>query len=394
MKFLPYGQHSIDDDDIASVVDVLKTGPLTSGPKADEFEKLLATVIGAEEAVVCSNGTTALHLACLAAGVRSGDVAIVPAITFLSTANAVRMCGGDVVFADVCPATGLMTPETLSAAIKRAGGDVKAVLPVHLNGQSQYMGEIYQLAKEAGAEVITDCCHALGADYQAGGKPGDGQFEDFACYSFHPVKSIAMGEGGAVTTNDPEAARRMRHLRSHDLRRDGADWRRKEAAFDQGDSENPWYYEMQELGYNYRANDLQCALGISQLGKLGPFVERRRQIADLYAGALSASSNKIRPIDRSKDCESAWHLYPVLIDFAELGISRAKMMKALQSKGIGTQVHYIPVSDQPYYQELYGRQELPGAAEYYAKALSLPMYPALSDDDVRRVIAEILELTA
>lgn len=390
MKFLPYGQHSIDDADIEAVVKVLKNGPLTSGPKAPDFEKALARKLGVKEAVVCSNGTTALHLACMAAGLAPGDVAIVPSITFLSTANAVRMCGADVVFADVCANTGLMTPATLEHAIEKTENRLKAVLPVHLNGQCHDIEAMRVIAKQqAGVAVITDCCHALGADYSSGGKPGDGQFEDYACFSFHPVKSIAMGEGGAVTTNDSDAAKRMRLLRAHDLRRESENWQFPSQGFDSSGDANPWYYEMTELAYNYRANDLQCALGISQLEKLDDFVSRRRELANLYTKAFEEVSNLIKPIERAGFAASAWHLYPVLIDFKELGKERGIVQRELMEKGIGTQVHYIPVSDQPYYRNLYGEQNLPGASDYYEKVLSLPIFPAMTDDDVFRVVKAI-----
>lgn len=394
MKFLPYGQHTIDDSDIEAVVDVLKSGPLTSGPKAAAFEAALAQKIGVKEAVVCSNGTTALHLACMAADLKPGDVAIVPSITFLSTANAVRMCGADVVFADVCANTGLMTPDTLQEAIEKAGSKLKAVLPVHLNGQCHDMDALQSLAKKHAAVVITDCCHALGADYHAGGKPGNGQLEDFACFSFHPVKSIAMGEGGAVTTNNSKAADRMRLLRGHDMQRDAEKWQLSESAFDSSGQANPWYYEMSELAYNYRANDLQCALGISQLEKLDGFVERRRQLADLYDKAFEGLSNLVRPVERAGYSLSAWHLYPVLVDFEALGKERGTVQRALMERGVGTQVHYIPVSNQPYYRKLYGEQNLPGATGYYERALSLPIFPSMSDEDVFRVVEAIKEVCA
>lgn len=387
-QFLPYGRHAIDEDDIEAVVDVLRSAPLTAGPKIPEFEQAFANYIGANEAVVCSNGTAALHLAAMAAGLQTGDVAIVPAITFLATANAVRMTGAEVCFADVDPETGLMTPETFSAALAKAQGPVKAVLPVHMNGQSEHMESISHIATENGLKVITDCCHALGADYKAGGKPGDGKYEDMATFSLHPVKSIAMGEGGFIVTNDEQLAHKMRLLRSHAMEKDPDEWQRN-AGFDTEGEANPWYYEMQMLAYNYRATDMQCALGLSQLKKLDNFIESRRKVADLYDKAFASMSNLVKPVRRSLDCVSAWHLYVVQFDFEAVGLERATVMKKLQSMGVGTQVHYVPVSSQPYYTDRYGRQDMPGAESYYAGILSLPIFPAMTEADVDHVVGAI-----
>jgi len=389
MAVLPYGRHQIDDDDIEAVVDVLRNGLLTSGPKAAEFEADFAAKIGAEEAVVCSNGTTALHLAVMAAGLGPGDVAIVPTLTFLSTANAVRMAGAEVQFADVDSDTGLLTPKTLLAAYKKVDGAVKAVLPVHLNGQCADMPEIKDIATANNSALITDSCHALGAEYAGGGRPGDGRYEDMACFSLHPVKSIAMGEGGMVTTNNPKFAKRMRLLRSHDMVRDAADWVLADVSFDKNGDANPWVYEMHELGYNYRAPDILCALGQSQLKKLDGFVARRREIAEFYDELLAPLGNFLRPVPRTMLAKSAWHLYPVLIDFNTREEDRAEVMRRLLAEGIGTQVHYIPVSGQPYYSNRYGTQKFAGANSYYQRVLSLPIFPAMSDEDVRGVVSAL-----
>jgi len=387
--FLPYGRHQIDDDDIAAVVDVLKHGALTCGPKVDAFEAAFSAQVGAPESIVCSNGTTALHLAMMGLDIGPGDAVIVPTVTFLSTANAARMAGADVVFADVCPDTGLLIPDTLEDAFLRSRKPIKAVLPVHLNGQCGDIQSISAICREREVAVVTDCCHALGATYKPPlvGSPGNGQLEDMACFSLHPVKSIAMGEGGVVTTSDTQLAARLRILRSQGMMRDPADWQQADLAFapSSGDA-NPWYYEMQELGYNYRATDLQCALGLSQLGKLDGFVARRREIASLYDRQIDARLNSAVPIPRTQAAESAWHLYPVLIDYKGLGKDRAAVMAELAALGVGTQVHYIPVSSQPYYERLYGKQRFAGAERYYERVLSLPIFPAMSDDDVTRVV--------
>ncbi len=391
--FLPYGRHQLDEDDIKAVVDVLRNGILTGGPKAAEFEHDFASVLEVKEAVVCSNGTTALHLAIIAAGVTTGDQAIVPAITFLSTANVVRMAGADVIFADVDPDTGLLTPATFLEALSRADmARVKVVLPVWLNGQAEHAAEIYKIAHEYGLKVITDCAHALGADYISGGKPGDGMYEDIATFSLHPVKSIAMGEGGMVTTTNAALAERLRSLRSHDIQRDARTWKNKDLAFDKNGNANLGYYEMHELGYNYRATDFQCALGQSQLKKLDRFVARRRKIAEIYDQYFADSNLPLSPVRRSVDCQSAWHLYPVLIDYDALRTTRTELMKNLAGRCVGTQVHYVPVSHQPYYRDLYGVQKLPGVDRYYQRVLSLPIYPAMEEKDVGKVVRALREI--
>ncbi len=387
--FLPYGRHSIDSEDIEAVTSVLKSDFLTGGPVVSELEKAFAAKIGVKEAIVCSNGTTALHLAVIAANIKPGDLVVVPSITFLSTANVVRMIGADVVFADVDPKTGLMTSEAMQDAISVASKRPKAVIPVHLNGQSCEMAEISNVACEHEMTIITDCCHALGAEYIDSGKPGDGRYEDFGCFSLHPVKSIAMGEGGIVTTNNTELAERMRRLRSHDLNRDQSLWQNNEMALDTSGKPNPWFYEMHELGFNYRATDMQCALGLSQLKKLDQFCGRRRELVARYDTAFMSFSDLVQPIERNGFSTSAWHLYPLLIDFNQLGKSRAKVMDELHVNNIGTQVHYIPVHKQPYYEKLYGEQELPGANAYYAKALSIPLYPTLANEEQDYVIEQI-----
>lgn len=376
-SFLPYGRQHIDEDDIAAVAESLRGDLLTTGPRVAQFEDSLAAATGAAHAVAVGNGTQALHLACLAADIGADDAAIVPSVTFLATANAVRYCGADVVFADVDPQTGLMRPEDFLAAIARANGkNIKAVLPVHLGGHPADMTAIADIAREHDITVISDCCHALGGEYD-GAPIGSGRYESMAIFSFHPVKTIAMGEGGAITTNDPALAARLRRLRSHGM----------EPRADVG----PWAYDMNEMGYNYRLTDIQCALGLSQMRKLDSFIARRRQLADFYDKAFHGM-NHVRTPRRSAQGISGWHLYSLSIDFDAAGMSRADVMNALKDKGIGTQVHYIPVHSQPYYRALYGEIELAGADAYYARTLSIPFYPALSDDDAARVIHTIKDI--
>jgi UDP-4-amino-4,6-dideoxy-N-acetyl-beta-L-altrosamine transaminase len=377
MSFLPYGRQSIDDDDIAAVTEALRSDFLTTGPRVEAFETAFADKVGAKFAASCSNATAGLHLAMLALKVQPGDVAIVPSTTFLSTANCVRMVGADVVFADVDPASGLMTPETLAEAIKRAGGRrIAAVLPVHLRGDVVDLPKITALAKSVGAAVVEDAAHAVGSTSEFG-RVGDGAHSAMTVFSFHPVKTIATGEGGMVTTNDPALAERLRSLRSHGMRRtEGGD---------------PWLYEMAELGFNYRLPDINCALGLSQLAKLDRFVTRRRELAARYADLLGPHEDQINLAASPAWSNPALHLITVLIDFEGLGIPRADVVRWLKAEEIGTQVHYIPVHTQPYYRALNPGLSLPGAELWYAQALSLPLFPAMADADVDRVVVALVE---
>jgi UDP-4-amino-4,6-dideoxy-N-acetyl-beta-L-altrosamine transaminase len=384
-RFLPYGRQTIEADDIDEVVAALRSDYLTTGPRVDAFEQAFATVTGAAQAVACNSGTAALHLAALALDLIPGDAAIVPAMTFLATANVVRMCGAEVVFADVDPQTGLLTVDTFEAALARArasGLRVRAVFPVHLNGQLCDRAAIAVVAEREGVTIVEDSCHALGvADVGAAEHGG------FACFSTHPVKAIATGEGGVVTTADAGAAKRLRSLRSHGMIRDVAQFADRAAGVEDGRA-RPWYYEMQEIGWNYRMPDLLCALGISQLRKLARFHARRVELARAYDALLAPLAPDVMPVGRH-DVPHGWHLYAVRIDFARLGLSRMRLMQALTARGIGTQVHYIPVHRQPYYLARYGALSLPGADAYYERCLSLPLFPSMKNDEVARVAAAL-----
>ena len=377
-EFLNYGKQSIDDQDIKAVADVLKSDFLTTGPQIEKFEQSLSNHTQAKYAVACGNGTQALHLACLAAGLKTGDYAIIPAITFLATANAVRYCGADVIFCDVDKDTGLMNAEHLNQALsENKDKNIKAVLPVHLAGQICDMVKIHKIAKQNGLKIIEDCSHAIGSEYN--NIPcGNCKYSDFSTFSFHPVKTIAMGEGGAITTNNEAAAEKMRTLRSHGMEKDG--------------NQEIWAYNMNDLGYNYRVSDMQCALGISQMSKLNKFIKRRQEIANLYDELFKPLNPVIRTPVRVRWCDPAWHLYALRIDFKALTMDRGQMMHRLKDKNIGTQVHYIPVSSQPYYQTLYGKKHLEGAEHYYEHTLSIPLYPAMNNQDVEYVASAIKEI--
>jgi UDP-4-amino-4,6-dideoxy-N-acetyl-beta-L-altrosamine transaminase len=386
--FLPYGRQCVEDDDIAAVAAVLKSDYLTTGPFVEDFERAFAAKMGAGHAVACSSGTAALHLAAAALGLGPDDAVVVPSLTFLATANAARYVGAEVLFADVDPETGLLGADHVEAALTRAGGlRPGAVFAVHLNGHVADMAALGAVCRERGLVLVEDASHAAGAADTVGGARvpvGGCAHSAMATFSFHPVKAITMGEGGLVTTNDAAIAERLRRLRNHGIEREPRNFTNRAAAFTNG-APNPWYYEMPELGWNYRASDIACALGLSQLRKLDRFLERRRALAALYDKLLAPLAPAVRPVPRRASFQSGWHLYAVLIDFEGLGIGRAEVMNELRAQGIGTQVHYIPVHHQPYYRTRYGGLRLPGAERYYARCLSLPLFPGMTDADVARV---------
>ena len=381
-SFLPYGRQTIEDDDIAAVAEALRGDFLTTGPTVEAFETAFAKKVGAAHAIAVSNGTATLHLAMMALNIGEGDVCIAPSVTFLATANCARYVGAEVVFADVDPDSGLMTPETLAQALERAAGRrVKAILPVHLRGDVCDLPALKALADAAGAVLVEDAPHALGsiATFDGVAHPvGDGAYSSFASFSFHPVKTLATGEGGMLTTNDATLAARARLLRSHGMVRPAG-----------GD---PWWYEMPELGFNYRIPDVLCALGLSQLNKLDRFVARRRALTALYARLLPARAPKAKLATSPAYSDAALHLLTVLIDFEGLGLTRRAVVEALKAKSVGPQVHYIPVHRQPYYVNRQGLADLPGADAWYRRCLTLPLFPAMTDGDVERVVDALAEV--
>jgi len=394
--FLPYGRQSIDDADVAAVEDVLRGDWLTTGPNIEAFEGALCEIVGSDYAVACANGTAALHLAMLALDLKTGSAAVVPSVTFLATANAVRYVDGEVVFADVDPETGLMGVEHLEPALSRGGAsDIKAVLPVHYAGQCSDPVGIEEISRHHSLAVIEDSAHAIGTTYaypEGQAAVGSCSHSDMSVFSFHPVKTITMGEGGAITTNDPDRATKLRQLRNHGITRSPIDFVNAELAFDEHRQVNPWYYEMETVGFNYRASDVHCALGQSQLSKLDHFVVRRRELVELYDLKFADMAPILRPLGRVPGCKPGWHLYAVRIDFDEIGIDRAAFMRRLREKGIGSQVHYLPVHMQPYYRNRYGEIDLPGAENFYRSILSLPLFPSMGESDVDRVVSAVSEL--
>jgi UDP-4-amino-4,6-dideoxy-N-acetyl-beta-L-altrosamine transaminase len=384
-SFLPYGRQQIDEADIEAVVEILRSDFLTGGPAIGAFERGLAETVAAPHAVACASGTAALHLAMRALDIGPGDLVIAPTITFLSTPNAARFCGADVLFCDVHPDTGLMTPATLREAIARADGRrIKAILPVHFGGGVCAMEEIAAIAKEIGAAVVEDCCHALGS-MRRDGPVGDCRHSVMSVFSFHPVKTIAAGEAGAVTTRDPALDKRLRALRNHGVARDAADFVDPEFSRDADGGPAPWAYEMQALGFNYRMTDIEAALGLSQLKKLPAFAARRRALSSLYGVSLAPLK-----IDYVRmNAGACPHLFITLLDFSKT--PRRVVMERLRAAGIGTQVHYMPIHRQPYYKALYGARHLPGAEAYYARCLTLPLHAGMGHHDVMRVVAALGE---
>lgn len=393
---IPYGRQLIDAEDIDSVVKTLKSDYLTTGPAVEKFETALKKATSAKYAIALANGTAALHLAMLALRIGKGDSVIVPSISFIATANAARFVGAEIIFSDVDSETGLMTPELLLQAIERApkNSSIKAIIAVDLNGSCVDIVNIHSIAKSNNISLIMDSCHSIGGSYL---DPDDNlenvgscNYSIMTCFSFHPVKSIAMGEGGAITTNSEQLDSNIRLLRNHGINRNQRFFKNLDIDSHQS-SAPPWYYEMIELGYNYRASDIHCALGASQLKKLNTFIKRRQAIASKYDELLL----KFQPIINIpiRSHMPAWHLYAIRIDFKKIKKKREEIVKALINQGVGTQVHYIPINRQPYYEERYGKFNLTGANAYYDKVLSLPIFPLMTDKEVEYVVNKLIHVT-
>lgn len=390
--FLPYGRQSISEQDIASVCDVLRSDFLTGGPKVEEFERHFADLVGARQAVAVNSATSALHLAMRVLGVGPGDRIITSPNTFLASANCAAFVGGTPDFADIDPVSYNLAQSALEESWRP---DTKAVVPVDYGGQACDMPALARFVRERGAAIIEDASHGAGSRFVHDGrvwKVGGHPWADMTVFSFHPVKTMTTAEGGILVTDNDSWAEKARLLRSHGIERRhfvglGAD---SASGFAE---RGPWYHEMQDLGYNYRITDVQCALGLSQLARVESFISRRRNIVAQYNSAFADVPWLRTPgLRNSADRDQiSWHLYTVQIDFAGLGKTRTEVMGELRQKGVGTQVLYIPVHLQPWYRQTYGYQygKCPIAEEYYRHALSFPLYPAMTDADVTRVISAV-----
>lgn len=399
---IPYGRQWVDEVDIQAVTEVLQNDWITQGPKIKEFENALSTYCGAKYAVAVNSGTAALHIACLSAGIGKGDEVITSPITFVASANCAAYCAAKPIFSDIDPLTYNISPEDLSNKISN---HTKAIIPVHFAGQSCDMEKIRKLADVAEDKyghkftIIEDASHALGSLYK-NKKVGSCKFSDMAVMSFHPVKHITTGEGGVVFTNSKTLHKKLKMYRSHGITTNAKEFANVDMGFtskssvhDDSKLQNPWYYEQHRLGFNYRITDFQCALGLSQLEKIERFKYRRRKIVRMYNECFNPIEYIHIPYE-AEECDSNFHLYVILIDFEKIGIERANFMNSLRDIGIQTQVHYIPVYMQPYYQKNYEQKigGYPMAERYYEKCLSLPLYPAMTDNDVNRVIHEVKKM--
>jgi perosamine synthetase len=382
---LPYGHQTISEEDIAAVAAVLRSDYLTQGPEVEVFEQRFADAVGARYAVAVNSATAALHLAMRVAGVTRGQRVVTSPITFLASANAAAYVVATPDFSDIDPVSVTLDPRALAAGWK---DDTRAVVAVDYAGQASDLPALSEVARSRGAVLIDDACHAVGGAFHAPGhrgrpwKLGGNPWADATVFSFHPVKSMTTGEGGMLVTDRADWAEHARRLRSHGIVRDP--------------SQGPWYYEMRELGYNYRLSDLQCALGLSQLRRLGGFLQRRREIVAAYNRAFAGLEWMQTPGLRNPadSAVTSWHLYTVRIDFARLGVTRAEAMAELLERGVRTQVLYIPVHFQPWYRENFGYAagKCPAAEAFYEQALSLPLYPNLTESDVSRVVAAVRAL--
>ena len=377
---LPYGHQDISDADIDAVVDVLRSDWITTGPKGREFEEAVAAYVGAKFAVSFSSGTAALHGAAFAAGLGPGDEAITTPLTFCATANCALYVGATPVFVDVCSSTLNIDPEQIK---KKVTPRTKAILPVDYAGHPAELDAIQELADKHGLVVIEDAAHALGSTYRG---QRVGSLSRLTVFSFHPVKHITTGEGGMVTTDDPELDRKLRRFRSH-----GVD---EQQRLQQGASEGQWYYEMIDLGYNYRLSDIGSALGISQLKRLPENLSGRRKIVDRYNGAFAELPGLITPVEEPH-VRSAWHLYPIRLELDKFTVGRREIFQALRAENILVNVHYIPVHLHPYYRERFGYEggEFPTAEAAYQNLITLPLFHSMTEQDADDVISAVRKVT-
>lgn len=396
INIIPYGKQNITEEDIDFVSNILRSNYLTQGPMVKEFEEAFSNYIGSKYAVAVANGTAALHISSIAMSIKPGDKVLTSSLTFSASANCIRYCGGEVVFVDIDPKTFLIDLDKVEKILRNSPyGTYKGIIPVDFAGMPVNMERCKNLASEFGLWIIEDACHAPGAIFiDSTGKPqksGNGFFSDLAIFSFHPVKHIATGEGGIITTNNEELYKKLNLLRTHGITKDPTNFINSitQAGGNINDSSYPgWYMEMQELGYNYRITDFQCALGISQLKRAENALKKRKEIAKKYDLAFQNNSDILTQsleIDSNFSDNHAYHLYILLVE------NRLALYDHLKEKGIFTQVHYYPVHLMPYYKNFgWKENDLPCVEEYYSKCISIPMYPTLTNDEQEYVIATIL----
>lgn len=380
LKKIPYGRQWIGKEEIRAVTEVLKSDFLTQGTKVPEFEKALARKVGSDYAVAVANGTAALHLAAIAVGLKPGDEVITTPISFLATSNAIIYAGAKPIFADIDPETQCMDPRNIESKITKR---TRAIFVTDFAGHPADLAVIYGIARKHKLKIVEDSAHALGSVY-GGSRIGSCRYADMTIFSFHPVKHITTGEGGAITTNDTQLCEKLCELRTHGVTRDPQKLLNKK--------QGGWYYEMQSLGFNYRLTDIQAAIGIEQLKKSNRFIERRREIAKKYTRVFSSLPGISTPVERS-DMKHVYHLYVIRL-CGKLTGKRQIFFEQLHKRGIGAQVHYIPILEQPYYRSLgYRGQDCPKAQNYYHSAISLPMYPGLTNTEVNSVIKVVKDIS-
>ena len=386
---IPYGKHHVDEEDIKSVIKVLKSDNLTQGPLIDAFEKEISKYVGAKYSVALTSCTAGLHLAAIVSKINKGKVLLTSPITFVATANSSLYCNGETIFADIDSSTINISIDSIKKIISQK--KVHAIAPVHFGGLPCNMKKIKEIADEVGAIIYEDAAHAFGASFPDGSKVGSCKYSDMTIFSFHPVKSIATGEGGVVTTNDKYLYERLLRLRNHGIEKNQDNFQSKNNSITNGIN-NPWYYEMQELGYHYRITDIQCALGLSQLKKIDKFIMKRRELAKKYDLAFENLKN-CEPIQKNMRDFSSNHLYILRINFKKLSKTRASLMEELKNVGIMTQVHYIPVISHPYFQKKnYKESNFPNCYNYYNSALSIPLFYNLTDKQQSYVIDQVKKL--
>ena len=384
LPFLPYGRQTITESDISAVVEVLRGPMLTQGSTIPAFENALSSLFEANHTVVTNSATSALHIACMALGLGPGDCLWTTPITFVASANCARYCGADVDFIDIDPSTGLMCLDALQNKLISASKNntlPKVIVPVHLAGTSCAMYDLESLVRPYGISILEDASHAVGASYK-GSPVGSCNYSDISVFSFHPVKIITTGEGGAATTNDPQLADAMTLLRSHGITKDVSRF--------ELDNPAPWSYEQQNLGYNYRLTDLQAALGLSQLRRIDEIVEERNRLFSRYLSLLDSLPVSLLRIP--PQCHSSMHLAVMLLE-TDNTLFHRHVFDGLREAGIGVQLHYTPVHLQPYYRRLgFCEGDFPNSEAYARRAISLPLFPGLSDVDQDRVVAVLTEL--